>query len=315
MSRSPNGRFTAEPLPRKDRSLAELLAYRRGEAKKMKIYDDGTKILNVSLHTDGPIGIAAFGDPHIDNPGCDFNLLEKHLKIAADRQDFVFAGNMGDSQDNWVGRLGRLYEDTTVSGKEAWRLVEWLIKGAGVQWTWLLRGNHDAWSGKNDPLDWIAKGAHIGIDKHWGARIRFKHPNGSYTVMHARHDFSGSSIFNPLHALKKETLHGYRDDILIAAHRHHGADARDINGDGNPFVMVRTAGYKVSDTYAYEKGFHSKPLHPAVMIIVNPDEPRHSHSRVWVAPTFEEGADYLDFKRQRFNARPRASAKPRKRVR
>lgn len=309
MARTKKVPFSSNPLPRKERSLEELLNHRRNEAERMRIYESATKLIDISLLTDGPVGIAAFGDPHIDNPGCDFSLLESHLKLAADRKEYIYAGNMGDSQDNWIGRLGRLYENTTVSGKEAWQLVEWLIKGCGVQWTWLLRGNHDAWSGKNDPLDWIIKGAGLGLDKHWGARIRFKHPNGTETTMHARHDFSGSSIFNPLHALKKETLHGHRDDILIAAHRHHGADARDVNGDGAPFVMVRTAGYKVQDTYAYEKGFHSAPLHPAVMIVVDPDQPKTSHSRVWVAPSFEVGADYLDFLRQRFNSRVRPSRK------
>lgn len=313
MRRDPNGKFcSAEPFPLKERSLAELIRHRRIEAKRMKEYESATHVIPINLATSGPIGIAAFGDPHIDNPGCDFNLLESHLKLAADRPEYVFSGNMGDSQDNWVGRLGRLYESTTVSGKEAWQLVEWLVKGCGVNWTWFLRGNHDAWAGKNDPLDWIIKGANIPLDKHWGARIRFRHPNGSETTMHARHDFSGSSIFNPLHALKKETLHGYRDDILIAAHRHHGADARDINGDGAPFVMVRTAGYKVSDSYAFEKGFHSKPLHPAVMIVVDPDKPKTAHDRVWVAPTIEVGADYLDFMRQRFNSRPRLAPKRRR---
>lgn len=309
MLRNPNGTFCAELIPHKERDISQLLSHRRNEAKRMKEIEDAVKVINISLNTDGPVGFAAFGDPHIDNPGCDFNLLESHLKIAADRSEYVFAGNMGDSQDNWVGRLGRLYENTTVSGKEAWALVEWLVKGCGVRWTWLIRGNHDAWAGKNDPLDWIIKSADMGIDRHWGARIRFKHPNGSETMMHARHDFSGSSVFNPLHALKKETLHGYRDDILIAAHRHHGADARDINGDGHPFVMVRTAGYKVADSYAFEKGFHSKPLHPAVMIVVNPEKPKSAHDRVWVAPSFEVGADYLDFMRQRFNSRPRVAPK------
>ena len=250
-----------------------------------------------------------FGDPHIDNPGCDFSLLESHLRIAADRSEYIFAGNIGDIRDNWIGRLERLYSSTTVSAKETWRLVEWMMRGAGIQWTWLVRGNHDAWAGINDPLDWIAKGAGVGVDGDAGVRIAFRHPNGVETRMHARHDFNGNSIFNPLHALKREVLHGYRDHIIVAGHRHTGADARDVNGDGNTFVMVRVSGYKVSDPYRQTLGLQAKPLHPAALIIVDPDEPENSPDRVWVAPSVEAGADFLDFKRERFNNRPRVSPK------
>ena len=301
--------FHVDPIPSRQRNLDELLAHRRKESERMRAADAAENIIGITLKTDGPIGLAVFGDPHIDAPGCDFNLLESHLGIVAKRNEYVFAGNIGDLHDNWIGRLSRLYESTTITGKETWQLVEWMMNGCGVRWTWLIRGNHDAWSGKNDPLDWIAKSAGVGVDKHWGARLRFRHPNGTDTMIHARHDFTGNSQFNPLHGLKKETLHGSRDDIIIAGHRHSGADARDVNGDGHPFVMVRTSGYKVSDTYAYEKGFHPKPLHPAAMIIVNPDEPRGSHSRIWVAPCLEVGADYLDFLRKRFNTRPRTAPK------
>lgn len=301
--------YTVQPIPKKERPLDELIQHRRAESVRAKAYEDATKLLRVNLATDGPIGLMTFGDPHIDNPGCDFELLEAHMALAASRSSYVFAGNIGDIRDNWIGRLERLYADTTISAKETWRLVEWMFSGAGVRWLWLSKGNHDCWAGFNDPLDWIARASGTGIAQDAGLRIAFIHPNGSETRMHARHDFNGNSMFNPLHALKRETLHGFRDHILIAGHRHIGADARDVNGDGMPFVMVRVSGYKVSDSYRHTLGLKAKPLHPAALIVVDPDEPDGSNSRVWVAPTVEEGVDYLDWKRQRFNSRPRVSQK------
>jgi hypothetical protein len=242
-----------------------------------------------------------FGDPHIDNPGSDWGLCEDHLALAAKRRDCVLAGNIGDVRDNWIGRLGRLYASQTITTAESWKLTEWMFRDAGVRWAWLIRGNHDDWSGDNDPLDWISKAANVGVDQKHGVRIAFQHPNGAETRMHARHDFNGNSIYNPLHALKKETLHGYRDHIIVAGHRHVGADARDVNGDGAVFSMVRVSGYKVSDSYRHQLGLHAKPLHPAALIVVDPDEPDHSPDRVWVAPSVEKGCEFLDWKRERYS--------------
>lgn len=301
--------------PTRERSIEELRKHRREEAKRALEYEESLKLVTINLLTPGPVGFMIFGDPHIDSPGCDFNLLEQHLALAAARKGYIFAGNIGDLRDNWIGRLERLYADTTVSARETWKLVEWMMKGAGVHWTWLVKGNHDSWAGNNDPLDWISKSAAIGVDNEAGVRLNFRHPNGAETRMNARHDFNGNSQYNPLHALKKEVLYGWRDHIIAAGHRHIGADARDVNGDGMPFVMVRVSGYKAADPYRNRLNLKAKPLHPAALVIVDPDEPELSDKRVWCAPCVEEGADYLDFKRSRWNTRIRNIVRPKPRGR
>jgi hypothetical protein len=294
-----------------NRSLEEILQHRRKEAARNLEYDDVVKQIRIDVKARGPIGIMVFGDPHIDNPGCDFPTLERHLAIAAKRSSYILAGNIGDLRDNWIGRLERLYAETTVNSKEIWKLVEWMMRGCGVHWMWLVRGNHDMWQtgAGGDPLDWISKGAGIGIDQAHGMRLKFVHPNGQETTMHARHDFAGNSIYNPLHALKRETLYGFRDNIIVAGHRHIGADAGDISGDGKAFQMIRVSGYKLADSYRMEKGLPSKPLHPAALIIVDPELQDGDRARAWCAPSVEEGADYLDWKRKRYNSRPRARAR------
>jgi hypothetical protein len=295
-----NRYFQAPKIPTKNRSVEEIRAHRRSESQRAREYEAGTKLLNVKIKTPGPVGFMAFGDPHIDNPGSDWDLFERHLAIAAKRPAYVFAGNIGDIRDNWVGRLTRLFSDHTINSKESWALAEWVFRDAGVSWAWLIRGNHDEWSGDNDPLDWIARDGGVGVDQSHGARIAFHHPNGAVTRMHARHDFQGNSIFNPLHALKRETLHGYRDHIIVAGHRHTGADARDMTGDGLVFTMCRISGYKISDDYARQIGAHPKHLHPAALFVVDPDKADGDASRVWTAPDIETGVDYLDFLRRRF---------------
>lgn len=300
--------FEAPKLPSKERSIDDLIAHRIAESERAVAYEDAANLIEIKIKTPGPVGLMAFGDPHIDDPGCEFRLLKSHVDLAAARRGYVFAGNIGDVRNNWIGRLGRLYSQTTVSAKEGWKLTEWMMSGAGVHWAWLVRGNHDCWSGDNDPLDWISRESGVGVDRDAGVRIAFKHPNGAVTRMHARHDFQGNSIFNPLHALKRETLHGHRDHVIIAGHRHIGADARDVNGDGNVFAMVRVSGYKVSDSYRHTLGLQAKPLHPAAMIIVDPEEPDTSPNRVWVAPSVEVGCRYLDFLRANYRPKPKRAA-------
>jgi len=292
-----------EPIgkrPSKDRSIEEILAHRRAESDRAIEYESGTKLFPVKIKTPGPIGLMTFGDPHIDNAGTNFRLFETHLKLAASRSAYIAAGNIGDVRDNWIGRLSRLLSHQTITGSESWKLAQWVFRDAGVNWTWLIRGNHDLWSGDNDPLDWISEGADVGIDQPHGVRLGFEHPNGTVTRMNARHDFPGNSIFNPLHALKREMLHGYRDHITIAGHRHMGADARDMIADLS-FVMIRVSGYKQSDDFRKQIGAHAKPLHPAALVVVNPDKADDDQARVWTAPSVEEGVDYLDFLRKRYD--------------
>lgn len=288
--------FQATPTPSKDRSLEDLLEHRRQESDRALAYEAGTKIFPVNVTASGPIGVMVFGDPHVDNAGTNFRLLENHVRLASARRDYVYCGNIGDIRDNWIGRLGRLYAHQTVTAKESWKLAEWMFRA--LKWGWLIRGNHDLWSGDNDPLDWIAAGTDVAIDQPHGVRIALAHPNGTSTRINARHDFPGHSIFNPLHALKREMLHGYRDHITVAGHRHMGADARDMITDLS-FVMIRVSGYKQVDDFRKQIGAHAKPLHPAALVIVNPDKPDNDHSRVWTAPSVEEGMEYLDWLRMR----------------
>src|SRR6185437_13557079 len=140
----------------------------------------------------------------------------------------------------------------------------------------------------------------VGVDQPHGARMAFHHPNGAITRMNARHDFKGTSVYNPIHALKRENLFGPRDHITVAGHLHYGTDARDVNGDGLVHVMCRVAGYKVSDDFAHQLGVHPKPIHRSALFIVNPDVPDGHSDRVQTASSVEAGVDYLYFLRKRY---------------
>lgn len=300
--------FVKPSLPSADEPLDELLARRRREAVRAIAADGARQIIKIPITTDGPIGLLTVGDPHLDDPGCNFGLLESHIGMVAARKRYLLASCVGDLTNNWVGRLARLYASQGTTVSDAWRLVEWMVKRAGVDWLYFIRGNHDVWSGSSDPLDWILKDR-AGVDEPHGVRLELSHPCGAKTRIHARHDFKGHSQFNGLHGLVKETLFGHRDHILIAGHRHFGADAGEVMPDGVVAQLVRVSGYKVVDDYAKQGGFPRRPIHPSALIVVDPSKPETQRDHVWLAPTVEEGVEYLDWKRARYEGTARVVVK------
>jgi hypothetical protein len=150
--------FESETLPSPDAPIGELIERRKLEWARKSKAETARRLINVKVKIDGPVGIVHFGDPHVDDPGTDIVALERHLKTVKNTPGMM-GGNVGDLQNNWVGRLARLYAEQSTSAKEAWVLTEWMVKE--IPWLYLIGGNHDLWSGAGDPLEWISK--HAGV--------------------------------------------------------------------------------------------------------------------------------------------------------
>lgn len=283
-------RFTASPLPHRSRQIDELIRDRLIESTRVIDADEARELIPIKINIDGPFAILCMGDPHIDDPGCAFALLKEHLELAANHP-YILPANIGDLANNWVGRLARLYADQSVTARESWTLVEWMVKS--VQWLFIIAGNHDLWTGAGDPVAWFAKQAGSMYEEH-GVRLELRHPCGAKTRVHARHDFPGHSIWNSMHGPKRELVAGFRDHLLIAGHKHIGGDEGTISPDGICAQLVRVSGYKLADTYARALGLKKMPIHPAALIIIDPREPDNSRGRVFCAPTVEKGVLILD---------------------
>ena len=284
--------FIKPHLPSADEPLDALLDRRRQTASRVLKADEARKLIPVKLTMPGPVGLFCMGDPHLDNDGCDFNRLERDLAAIA-KQPRIMALNIGDVCDGWVGRLERLYAQSSTKASDGWRLAEWLFNYPGVNWLGLVGGNHDQWSGHRDPLKWIAK-ARVALYENDVLRMALQHPNGEETRVHGRHNFKGQSIWNDMHGPKREAMIGHRDHLLVAGHLHLGEDGAFINPDGFVTQLVRLSGYKRADSYAISGQFQPKPMHPSALVIINPDRPGTERGRVWVAPSIEEGVDWLN---------------------
>ncbi len=287
--------FEVEDLPDEIDPL-ELVERRKKQYAKKDAAETARELINVKINLDGPIGIAHFGDPHVDDDGTDIALLEKHTKICRDT-DGLLAANVGDLQNNWIGRLARLYGEQSTSAMEAWALVEWLLNS--VEWLYLIGGNHDAWSGAGDPLKWIMRHKG-GVFEAWGARLNLIFPNGKKVRINARHDFSGHSMWNPAHGAAKAVQMGWRDHVLTCGHKHISAyQVLKCPSTGLISHVLRVAGYKIHDRFAKERGLPNQNIAPAYVTIIDPQYEDNDPRLITTLFDVEEGAEYLTWKRSR----------------
>ena len=290
--------FKVDALPHDGEPDAETLIAKLAEQHRVKTeHHHAAKLRTVRVLMDGPIAIAGFGDPHIDDPGCAWGDLERDVRICRDTPG-IMAVNIGDSTNNWVGRLMRLYADQEVTSKQALKLIEWLM--TALPWLLDKEGNHDLWNTeKGDPAEVIHRLMKLpGIREMGSSRLRLALPSGAEVFMHVRHDFPGGSQFNPAHALVRETLFGFRDHILMCGHRHSTGYIPVFHNDPRRLCHgFRLGTYKDFDHYAAEKGFQDTNWARSMGAVINPD---HADDPTrYIKPFFnlEEMAEYLTWRR------------------
>lgn len=291
--------FDRDPLPDAEMPVEQLLEWRKQQFEKKHKAERARQLIDVRVKLDGPVGIVHLGDPHVDDNGTDIGLLEKHCKLIR-KTPGLLGANVGDLQNNWIGRLARLYAEQSTSAAQAWQLTEWLVNQ--VDWLYLIKGNHDLWTGSGDPLDWMRRGAH-GVTEAWGARLNLKFPNGKQVRVNARHDFAGHSMWNTAHGPSKAAQMGWRDHVLTCGHRHtSGYAILKDPASGLISHALRVAGYKVYDRYAKDLGLPNQNITPAVVTIIDPRHEDDDPRLVTTINDVEEGAEYLAFKRKKAGA-------------
>lgn len=288
--------FEVETLPSPLPTVEELLARRKEEFARVDASKRARKLIPVKIKIDGPIGIAHGGDPHLDDPGTNIALLEEHANII-NRTEGLFGANVGDMANHWVGRLARLHGEQTTTAREAWILVEWYINK--IHWIYLIQGNHDCWCGANDPLQWIIRAQPTGVFEAHGARLELQFPNGRTIRINARHDFAGSSMWNPAHGPSKAAQSGWRDDILTCGHKHISgyAPVKDP-ASGMLSHAIRVASYKTHDRYADEKGLPNQNFSECITTVINPEAKTES-SLISVFFDLGDAAEFLTWLRGR----------------
>lgn len=285
---------TIDPLPPSDLPFAERLATMKVRNAMRIAHERAQAWQTIRVPIAGPYGICWFGDPHLDDPFCDLVSFEKHARICATTEG-MYGANGGDSINNWVGKLERLYGEQSATVSEGWELVEWALKDLGVNWLIWLLGNHDTWNyGKR-----IFEGLNTNrvLMRDWDAKLRIASPCGSVTTAWARHNFKGSSIYNELHGLKRAAMMDEQADIYAAFHIHTFATGDVEFPGGRRATMIRARGYKDSDNYALKGQFTEQRDGQSVVTIITPQGPG-VQSKIRAFDDVEEAAQFLTFKRR-----------------
>ena len=250
----------------------------------------------IKVKSDLPIGVCVFGDPHLGSNGCNVSLLRRDCKLISETPG-AYGINIGDTVDNWGGRLVRLYAENDVSKATERKLAEWFLKDSGVKWLVWLDGNHDTMgSGFTDYMRAINGSIVPMID--WRARFRLVFPNGKECRWDAAHNHKGHSMWNELHGQERAAYMDEDADIYVAGHHHTWATKRKEMPNGAIANLARVRGYKWIDDHADRHGFNSQQNGASIMFVIRP-KAKSAVEFVRMFEDIEDGCEYLKIIREK----------------
>ena len=288
----------SEILPSPDLTAVELISRLKEDFTRIQNYEERLKLVSKSIDIKGPIGILAMGDPHCDDAGCDWPALDRDIQLVRNTTG-LYAGLPGDMTNNWIGKLAHLWSQQSTTAKQAIVLGTYIVEQLAPKLLYMVAGNHNCWSGDNDPFAWIAQQNQVDYQPH-EVRMTLKLPECRLITMNIRHDFKGGSMWNPIHSIAKAFQMGHRDDIIIGAHKHMSAHMELKDPDSDRICnLIQVASYKRYDDYAKKGGFKDQHISPCGVIIIDPyvKEPNRFIKFFWSSI---DGAEYLTFLRKKY---------------
>lgn len=246
----------------------------------------------------GPYAIAHFGDDHLDDDGTDIGSYRAAIRIVATTPHF-YGGAVGDMLNNWptASRLAAQNADQHTTADDGWRLARWSMQS--LRWTYRVLGNHDLWNSGRTILRLLAEGCTIGHLAPHEVRLELESPGVDQPLrIHVRHDFKGSSIWNPAHGPMRASKLDPWGDVFICGHRHEWVAHTEEGTDGRVRWALRARGFKFHDDYALQGQFSEQKLGQVVCTVVDPGHP-HPFERVRLHLDVQEAAEHLGWLRRR----------------
>lgn len=277
-------------------SVDELRQIKAKQFRRLEAYHKAQKWMPFKVNVEGPIGICFFGDPHLDDNGCDWPMLEEHVDAVV-RTEHCYGINLGDTHNNWVGRLMRKYADQDTSKDTAYKLAEWFFAKSGIDWLVMLLGNHDTFT--DDGARVLRRMCtNICPMVDWRAQFKLVFPNGRECLIDAAHDHKGHSQWNSLHGQERVAAFGRAPHIAIAGHRHNWAiKQKELVELEMVTWLARARGYKAIDNYAKTGGFDQQDHGHSILAVIDSDANPVNFIQLFADPL--EGLEYLKFKRSK----------------
>ena len=288
--------FTLPDLPEGDVPIEDTIAQLERRFEKRNELVQAKRWLPVQIKDDKPIGILWFGDPHLDDNGCHWPKLRADVDLCKNTPG-LYGANIGDSTNNWSGRLARLYAGQDTSKETARELVRWFMFGAGVEWLIWLMGNHDAWGDGIAVLEEM--GAKAVWMEDWEAQFRLVFPNGREARVWAAHNFKGHSMWNNNHGNLRAAFMRAQAHLYISGHTHNwGVDHKENPDRQHVYWLANARGYKFNDSYANRGGFPEQQNGASVVSIFDPGASSGAGFVTCFADA-ETAADWLTWKRSK----------------
>lgn len=180
-------------FPDEDAPIGDVIALMSKRFKQRKVSHEAHTWFPIKINDRKPIGILFVGDPHVDDNGCNWPVLEEHARICRETAG-LYAVNIGDSMNSWGGRLVRKYADQDTSRKTARRLAEWLLLDSGMKWLVWLAGNHEHMDDSFPLLVQMSKRFKTQqiVMHDWEARFVLQFPGGQeFRIFYLRPDGMG----------------------------------------------------------------------------------------------------------------------------
>lgn len=287
----------APPLPPKDMPIEDLIAHREKAFEIRHAHNRAKLWRKFKVPNAGPYALMFFGDPHLDDDGCNLPLFKAHAKLAAETPN-LYAVNIGDTTNNWTGRLARLWAEQDASSETAKRLVRHYLVDSGIPWFLWLQGNHDMWDGPLGRSFFEGIMPNFVAMHDWHAKVTLCSPNGHELRLWASHNFKGNSIWNNLHGLERAAQMQDWAHLYVAGH-HHDCGIRVGNNPHRRFIynLLRVRGYKFDDSYADMHGFGEHEHGAAGVAVIDPDADKVNAVTCFMDPF--EAIEFLAFKRRK----------------
>jgi hypothetical protein len=288
---------TAPELPPSDLPIEEIIALQARRFERRIEHTNAKRWRKFQVPIAGPYALMLVGDPHVDDNGCNWPLLQSHCELAA-KTEGVYAVNVGDSTNNWTGRLARLWAEQDTSASTARRMADWLLNKSGMPWFLWLHGNHDMWDGPVGASWFEAKRPHFVSMEDWQAKVTLVSPNGHELRLWAAHNFKGNSIWNNMHGLERAAQMQDWAHLYVAGH-HHDVGLRQGENPHRNFCywLARARGYKFIDHYVDLHGFGHHQHGASVLAVIDPTADKPNAVQCFLDPF--EGAEFLKWKRSR----------------
>lgn len=190
-----------------DIPIEDLINDRKERFKRLDGKKTRRHTRRVQVKLPGPVAITHFGDPHVDDDGCNWPELLRTVEVVS-KTEGMFAGNIGDTTNNWVGRLQRLWGHQSTTVDEAIRLAHWLFHS--VPWMYCVLGNHDKWNHGAQLLRYSLKVPRLQCSLRTQRVLSLSSPKATHSgwspVMTSRAPASGTG--HMAHCVSRSSTHG-----------------------------------------------------------------------------------------------------------